>query len=90
MDLDLDRVVETATAQNVALEINGQPERLDLDWQRVKTYRDDASFVVSSDAHGTAQLDYLEYAVWQARRGWLDADRVLNTLSVSELRDALS
>ena len=90
LDLDLDRVVETAAVQNVALEVNGQPERLDLDWQSVKTYRDDASFVVSSDAHGTAELDYLEYAVWQARRGWLDADRVLDTLSVSELRDALS
>jgi DNA polymerase (family 10) len=90
LDLDLDRIVETAAAEHVALEINGQPERLDLDWESVKRYRDDAPFVVSSDAHGTGELDCLEYAVWQARRGWLDAERVLNTLSVSELREAFA
>ncbi|MFB6120125.1 MAG: DNA polymerase/3'-5' exonuclease PolX [Halobacteriaceae archaeon] len=89
LDFDRERLVETAAEQNVALEINAQPDRLDLPWAAVKTFRDDVDFVVSTDAHGTAELDFLHLGVAQAQRGWLEPADVLNTRSLSELRDAL-
>ncbi|WP_248896755.1 helix-hairpin-helix domain-containing protein [Haloplanus halobius] len=79
IDYDLDRVVDAAAANDVALEINAQPERLDLDWRAVKRHRDAVDFVVSTDAHATEELDYLHLGVAQARRGWCEASDVLNT-----------
>lgn len=85
IDLDLDAVAEAAAANNVAVEINAQPDRLDLDWQSVKTYRDMVRYVVSTDAHTTESLDYMRLGVSQARRGWCEPEHVLNTRSVEGL-----
>ena len=90
LDLDVGSVVEAAAGNDVALEINAQPERLDLDWQYVKEYREEIPFVVSTDAHTTGELDFLHLGVSQARRGWCEAGNVLNTLSLGDLRDAFS
>lgn len=78
-ELDLARVSEVAVAENTALEINAQPERLDLDWHAVKEYRDEATYVVSTDAHDTSEFDYLHLGVAQARRGWCEPADLLNT-----------
>lgn len=85
-DLDMDRVVDAAVSNDVALEINAQPERLDLPWDLVKQYRDEVRFVVSTDAHTTGELGYMRLGVAQARRGWLEPQHVLNTRSLDELR----
>jgi DNA polymerase (family 10) len=85
LDLDMDAVVEAAAAENVAIEINAQPERLDLAWRAVKDHRESVPYVVSTDAHTTGELDFLHLGVSQARRGWCEADDVLNTRSLSEL-----
>ncbi|WP_321112602.1 DNA polymerase/3'-5' exonuclease PolX [Halorussus salinisoli] len=86
LDLDVEAVVETAAEEGIALEINAQPERLDLDWQNVKEYRDDATYVVSTDAHTTSELDFMHLGVAQARRGWCTTDDVLNTKPLDEIR----
>ncbi|GAB6861749.1 helix-hairpin-helix domain-containing protein [Haloplanus litoreus] len=88
LDLNLDAVLGTAAEEGVAVEINAQPRRLDLDWQAVAEYRDTADFVVSTDAHTTGELDFLHLGVAQARRGWCDASDVLNTRSLDDLRSA--
>ncbi|MFB6208006.1 MAG: DNA polymerase/3'-5' exonuclease PolX, partial [Candidatus Nanohaloarchaea archaeon] len=85
MELDMDRVMEAAAENNVAIEINAQPARLDLPWNYVKKYRDQVKFVVSTDAHSVEELDFVKYGVWQARRGWLEKENVLNTRSLDEL-----
>ncbi|WP_311172023.1 PHP domain-containing protein [Halobellus ordinarius] len=85
LELDLDAVARTAARENVALEINGQPERLDLVWQAVKEHRDTVAYVVSTDAHTTSELDFLHLGVSQARRGWCEPEHVLNTRSLSDL-----
>ncbi|MFB6135805.1 MAG: helix-hairpin-helix domain-containing protein [Halobacteriaceae archaeon] len=85
VDLDLERVVDVAAEQDVALEINAQPARLDLDWRDVERFRDDAAFVVSTDAHDTDEFDFAHLGVAQARRGWLEADDVLNTRPLEDL-----
>ncbi|MDY6769642.1 MAG: DNA polymerase/3'-5' exonuclease PolX [Candidatus Nanohaloarchaea archaeon] len=90
VDLDLDRVMAAAAEHGVAVEINAQPDRLDLDWQHVKQYRDTVDFVVSTDAHRPQELGFMDLGVWQARRGWLEQDDVLNTRPLDELQDWFS
>ncbi|MFB6196182.1 MAG: DNA polymerase/3'-5' exonuclease PolX [Haloplanus sp.] len=79
IEYDLDAVVEAAADNDVALEINAQPERLDLDWAAVKRHRDAVDFVVSTDAHDVEELDFMHLGVAQARRGWCEPSDVLNT-----------
>jgi DNA polymerase (family 10) len=89
LDLDLDAVVAAAADASVAIEINAQPERLDLDWQAVREYRGTVEYVVSTDAHTTGELGFVHLGVSQARRGWCAASDVLNTRPLDELRSAL-
>jgi len=84
LDLDLDAVMGTAADEGVAVEINAQPERLDLDWQSVKEYRGTVPYVVSTDAHTTGELEFAHLGVAQARRGWCGAEDVLNTRPLEE------
>ena len=80
--LDLDRVFEVALEHDVALEINGLPLRLDLRAERVRdAIRAGIALVCSTDAHSTAGLANMQYAVATARRGGATADDVLNTRS---------
>lgn len=84
-ELELLKVMNRAAANSVAIEINAQPERLDLDWHAVKEYRDTVEFVVSTDAHTTGELDLIHLGVAQARRGWCEAENILNTRSADAL-----
>ena len=85
LELDMETVVETAVDQDIAIEINAQPERLDLDWASVKAHRDTARYVVNTDAHTAGELDLMHLGIAQARRGWCDAGDVLNTYPLDEL-----
>lgn len=86
MDLDMDRIIEKAEEENVAIEINSQPKRLDLPWEQVKKYRDQVDFVVSTDAHRPSELELIHLGVAQARRGWLTSEDVVNTKTLEELK----
>ncbi|AXG09796.1 DNA polymerase/3'-5' exonuclease PolX [Haloplanus rubicundus] len=86
LNLDMETVMETAAEEDVAVEINAQPERLDLDWASVKEYRETVSYVVSTDAHTTGELDFMHLGIAQARRGWCEASNILNTRSLDDVR----
>lgn len=79
--VDLDAVLRTAAALGVAIEINSQINRLDLDdiWSR-RAKELGCRLVINSDAHGPAHYDVLRYGVAVARRGWLSSENVVNTL----------
>lgn len=82
--VDVERIVEVAAEEGVALEINGQPQRLDLDdvWSR-RAMEAGVTLVCSTDAHSTRQLQsYMRYAIAVARRGWIEARHVLNAQPV--------
>jgi DNA polymerase (family 10) len=84
--LDLDRVYESALTYGVALEVNGLPPRLDLSGAHVRdALRAGVSIVCSTDAHSTAGLANMTYAVATARRGWATAAHVLNTRSLDAI-----
>ena len=87
---DMTRVIEAAAAAGVALEINSQVDRLDLDDLHARRARDaGARIVIDSDAHSTAALGQVRWGVTVARRGWLTAADVLNTRPVEALTRAL-
>jgi DNA polymerase (family 10) len=83
--IDLDAVIDKASAIGVALEINADPHRLDLDWRVLRQARDrGATISIGADAHSVAGLGYVEYGVGMARKGWLRADDILNARPVGE------
>jgi DNA polymerase (family 10) len=84
---DVERVFAAAAAAGVALEINSQIDRLDLDDSHAKLARDrGVKLVIDSDAHSPAALGVLRWGAAVARRAWLEPQDVLNTLPVSDLR----
>lgn len=89
-DIDLEKVMDAAVERGCFLELNSQPQRLDLDDVHCRMAKERGlKLVISSDAHSAAQLGYLRYGVAQARRGWLERDDVLNTLGLKDLLKAL-
>jgi len=88
--LRMEEVVTAATVAGVALEINSQLERLDLNDGHVKLALDrGAKLVVSSDAHFLPALDWVQWGVRMARRGWATREDILNTRSLAELKPML-
>lgn len=88
--LDIEQVVAAAARHGVALEINSQAERLDLNDAHARLARERrVRLVVSSDAHSTAALAGLTRGVQVARRAWAGPDDVLNTQAVDDLRRVL-
>ena len=88
--LRLDDVIGHAVSRGVALEINSQIERLDLNDSHVKLALDKgARLVVSSDAHFVSALDWVQWGIRMARRGWATREDILNTRSLAELQPLL-
>jgi DNA polymerase (family X) len=84
--IDLEAVIRTARDLGVALEIDSQPDRLDLDDVWARRARDaGVTLAIDSDAHATGQLSLVAYGVATARRGWVEQSDVLNALSLYEL-----
>jgi DNA polymerase (family 10) len=88
---DFEKVASTAVKRGVCLEINASPERLDLSSTMVRTAKGlGARFTISTDSHHPKSLGYnMPYGVLTARRGWLEAHDVLNTLPVDEFAKAI-
>lgn len=85
-EIDLDEVIRAAAQNQVAIEINAHPWRLDLDAEHVhKARAEGVRLVVNSDAHGPGGFDDLEWGVYVARRGWLGPADVVNTMALPEL-----
>ncbi len=83
--LDVGAVIARAAERGVAIEINGDPQRLDLDWRRCREARDaGVTISIGSDAHGLAGIGNMDFGVGVARKGWLEAKDILNTLGAEE------
>jgi len=87
---DLEKVLAAAQKLGVIMELNGNPERLDLCDRHVKLARDRGmKVVISTDAHHPVHLQFMKYGVTTARRGWMEKNGVLNTLPPEKLLAAL-
>jgi DNA polymerase (family 10) len=89
-DVDFERLVHAAADRGCALEVNGQPDRLDLNDVQARLAKEaGVRLSLATDAHSPAELRFMRYAVDQARRGWVEAKHALNCLAVEDLRRVL-
>lgn len=90
-DVDMARIIRAAATHGVVLEVNAQPERLDLSDIYCRMARDaKVRLSIASDAHALEDYDNLGYGVAQARRGWVEAKNVLNALSFADIQPFLA
>jgi DNA polymerase (family 10) len=88
--VDMERVMRGAVERGCYLELNAQPDRLDLTDAQCRLAKQlGLKVAISTDAHATVELDFMRFGVDQARRGWLEPEDVLNTRPLSELRAML-
>lgn len=84
-ELDYEKVFDACIANGVAVEINGNCHRLDLDWRYVKRAKEKGVMLaISPDAHDVASLDFCRYGVGIARKGWLEPQNLLNCMTSKE------
>ncbi len=87
---DMEKVLDAARRHGVAMECNAFPDRLDLNDVHLRMAKDrGVKITISTDAHSTKHLRYMKYGVGMARRGWLEREDVLNTLSYAEFLASL-
>jgi DNA polymerase (family X) len=90
LDFDMEAVMKEAATNGCFLEINCNPDRLDLNDRYARMAKEaGVKISVSTDAHSVGNFEYMEYGIAQARRGWLEKDDVLNTRSLAELKKLL-
>jgi DNA polymerase (family 10) len=92
-EVDLEAVAREAEARGVALEINAHHKRLDLDWTVVRRLRESfpgLRFFINPDAHSMDGLKDTELGVGVARKAWVQASEVINTLPVAEMESYLA
>ena len=90
-NLDLDQALEVAAETSTVLEVNAMPNRLDLDDVHIRRAIElGVRLCINSDAHSTAGLEMMQYGVATARRGWAEAQHIVNTLPVQRLLSVLA
>jgi DNA polymerase (family 10) len=89
-ECDVEQILDAIAESRAAIEVNGDPWRLDMEprWIREARKRK-IKFVISVDAHSTGAMNNLKYGVGMARRGWLRKPEVLNTLGVKAFQKAV-
>lgn len=84
--LDIDAILDACAKHRVAVEINANPHRLDLDWRHIrKATERGVKLCIGPDAHSTEGLEDVEYGLGIARKGWLEKNDLLNCLDAEEL-----
>jgi DNA polymerase (family 10) len=85
-DLDVERILEEAARLGVAVEINGNPKRLDLDWRHLRRAKSlGVTLSIGPDAHSVESLDDTWIALGIARKGWLGPGDLLNCRSAQDV-----
>jgi len=88
--VEMERLIEQAQQRGCFLELNSQPQRLDLDDSHCRLAKEHGVLVsINSDAHREQDLAHLQWGISQARRGWLEKDDVLNSRPLAKLKKLL-
>jgi DNA polymerase (family 10) len=91
VDVDFDELFAACARTGTALEINSQPQRLDLPSGYIRAARDaGVKFAIDTDAHAVGALDLLRFGVGTAQRGWLTPDDVINAWPLDRLQKFLA
>jgi len=88
--VEMESIIEHATQRGCFLELNSQPQRLDLTAEYCRLAKERGVLIsIDSDAHREQDLDNLQWGIAQARRGWLESKDVLNSRSLATLKKLL-
>ncbi len=88
--VDMERLIRAAAERGCYLELNSQPQRLDLnDTWCMRAREEGVRLAINSDAHAVDDFDLLDEGIRQARRGWLEKDHVINTHGLADLKKIL-
>ncbi len=86
-DVDIDQVIDAAIANQVVIELNASPMRLDMDWRHWRKAVEKGLLTsINPDAHRIAQLEYYKLGVGMARKGWLTKESVVTTKPLKEMK----
>jgi DNA polymerase (family 10) len=86
--LDHERVIDACAENDVAIELNANPYRLDLDWRWVRRATEAGVLIsINPDAHATAELEYMKWGVAVGQKGWLTPNQCLNAKSLSDFSE---
>lgn len=89
-DIDVEKILAACAKHDVAVEINANPWRLDLDWRwHAKALELGCTFSINPDAHSTAELDLIRWGIGMARKGGIPPGRVLNCLDLAAFTNCL-
>jgi DNA polymerase (family 10) len=87
LELDIDKIIDTAKNTDTCLEINSFPDRLDLNDLYAKQAKErGVKFVIGTDSHNLNHLSFIRFGIATARRGWLEKKDILNTYSLKEFK----
>jgi DNA polymerase (family 10) len=87
MVFDMDRILKKCAINDIIVEINSNPMRLDLDWKYIKKAKElGVKFSINPDSHRVEAFDYIDYGINTARKGWLEKADVINTYSLKEIQ----
>jgi DNA polymerase (family X) len=85
--LDMHQIIDACIANQVAIELNASPYRLDLDWKWIKIAVDKGAWIsINPDAHDTAGLEDMQYGVLVANKGYLPISQTLNGLDIEQVQ----
>ncbi len=88
--VDMEKVIDHAAKVGVAIEINANPQRLDLDWRLCRrAVEKGVRLAINPDAHQAGAYAHTTYGIGIARKGWVEKDDILNTMTVKDLEKAL-
>jgi DNA polymerase (family 10) len=91
MNIDMETVIDAARERGVAIELNAQPDRLDLPHGLCKSAAErGVKIVISTDAHSPDNYRFMENGVGEARRGWLTRKDIANTRPLNDLLKILT
>lgn len=83
--LDFHKIIDACAANNVVIELNANPQRLDIDWQWIEyVLKKNVKIAINPDAHSKESIHYIKYGVYAARKGGLPSDMCLNTLNSAQ------
>ena len=86
-EIDIEKIFEIAKEKNKFLEVNANPERLDLKDTYIKSaVENDVELVIGTDSHSIDNLKFMRYGVALTRRGWCDKKHILNCLTLKEIK----
>ncbi|HEX5622884.1 MAG TPA: DNA polymerase III, partial [Sulfuricurvum sp.] len=89
-ELDMESIIRSCADHGIILELNAQPDRLDIDDIHCRIAKNaGVKVAISTDAHSIADLELMNLGIGQARRGWLEKEDVINTRNLKELMKLL-